>query len=116
MVGRGELGGAHYGLRDWLLQRLTALFMLFYIFMLVFFLLMAPSSYEAWRFFFSQLWVRIFTQMTLLALVIHAWVGVRDIWMDYIKSIAWRLTLHSLTFVWLLSCLIYSVYVIWGVA
>jgi succinate dehydrogenase / fumarate reductase membrane anchor subunit len=52
--------------------------------------------------------------VTLLALVMHAWVGVRDIWMDYVKPVGVRLTLHVLTILWLVSCFIYSVKVVWG--
>lgn len=106
--------GAHYGLRDWLLQRVTAVIMLAYTVALVLFLLAAPSGYEGWKALFGCLWVQILTQVTLIALLMHAWVGVRDIWMDYVKPVGLRLTLHVLTILWLLSCFIYSVKVVWG--
>ena len=63
--------GAHYGLRDWLLQRVTAAIMLIYTVALVLFLLAVPSSYENWRTLFSQTWVQILTQITLLAVLMH---------------------------------------------
>jgi succinate dehydrogenase / fumarate reductase membrane anchor subunit len=106
--------GAHYGLRDWLLQRVTAVIMLAYTIALVLFLLAAPSGFDGWKSLFGCVWVQILTQITFIALLLHAWVGVRDIWMDYVKPVGLRLTLHVLTILWLLSCFIYSVKVVWG--
>ena len=48
--------------------------------------------------------------------MLPAWVGVRELWMDYIKKFGLRLTLHVATIVWLVGCLVYSVKVIWGLA
>jgi len=106
--------GAHYGLRDWLLQRVTAVVMLVYLALLVAFLLGMPSGYDNWREFFAQTWVRVWSSVTILAVLMHAWVGVRDIWMDYVQPVCLRLTLHVLTGLWLLSCLVYSIMVVWG--
>jgi len=106
--------GAHYGLRDWIAQRATAVIMAIYTVALVLFLLAMPSSYENWQGFFRQTWVQVLTQTTLLALVIHAWVGIRDLWMDYVKPVSVRLVLHVLTILWLVSCFVYSVKVVWG--
>jgi succinate dehydrogenase / fumarate reductase membrane anchor subunit len=106
--------GAHYGLRDWLMQRVTAVIMLAYTVALAIFLLTIPSSYEGWKGLFSHSWVQLLTQITILAVLLHAWVGIRDIWMDYVKPVCVRLTLHVLTLLWLLSCLIYSIKVVWG--
>lgn len=106
--------GAHYGLRDWLLQRVTAVVMLVYTVALALFLLAAPSGYDNWRAFFGQPWVQGLTQISILALLLHAWVGIRDLWMDYIQAVGMRLTLHVLTLIWLLSCFIYSIKVVWG--
>ncbi|MCW3479771.1 succinate dehydrogenase, hydrophobic membrane anchor protein [Neisseriaceae bacterium JH1-16] len=106
--------GAHYGLRDWIAQRVTAVIMAIYTIALVMFLLAMPSSYENWQSFFRQTWVQVLTQVSILAFLIHAWVGIRDLWMDYVKPVGVRLTLHVFTIVWLLSCFVYSVKVVWG--
>jgi len=81
---------------------------------LLVFLLLLPSGYENWKALFGLTWVRVLTQVSMLALLLHAWVGVRDIWMDYIQAVGLRLSLHVLTIVWLLSCFVYSIKVIWG--
>ena len=116
MVDR-KLTGAHYGLRDWVMQRVTAVIMAIYTVAMIVLLFTIPSEYEAWRAFFGETWVRLFTQITFIAVALHAWVGIRDLWMDYIsKSAGLRLFLHVATIVWLLGCVIYSFKVIWGLA
>ncbi len=115
MVDR-KLTGAHYGIRDWAMQRVTAVIMIIYTVAMVAFLLCQPQGYGAWQEFFKQTWVQLFTQVTFIAVALHVWVGIRDLWMDYVKSAGLRLFLHIGTIVWLLGCLIYSVKVIWGQA
>ncbi|MBB5020020.1 succinate dehydrogenase / fumarate reductase membrane anchor subunit [Chitinivorax tropicus] len=108
--------GAHYGLKDWLAQRITAALMLAYVVVLVALLFCASGQgYEGWKALFQQTWVRVFSTVTMIALLYHAWVGVRDIWMDYVKPVSVRLTLHVLTILWLVGCFVYSVKVLWGV-
>ncbi len=111
-----KLTGAHYGLRDWVMQRVTAVLMLIYTVFMLLMIVSLPSDYAAWQVFFGQTWVRLLTQVTFIALALHAWVGIRDLWMDYIKPFGLRLTLHVATIVWLVGCLVYSVKVIWGLA
>ena len=114
MVNR-HVVGAHYGLRDWLAQRLTAVVMLVYVLGWVAFLLVADdASHADWRTLFAQTWVRVLTTVTLLALLWHAWVGVRDIWMDYVKPAGVRIVLHTLTALWLVGSLVYMIKVVWG--
>ena len=115
MVNR-KVVGAGYGFKDWLWQRLTAVVMLAYLMLLIVCLCLIPSSYAEWQSFFEKTWVRILTQITWFAVIYHAWVGVRDVWMDYVKCTGLRLMMHTLTVLWLLGTLVYSVKVIWGLA
>ncbi len=115
MVNR-HLTGAHYGLRDWLAQRLTAVVILVFAAGLVAFLLLAAgASFEAWRALFSSGWVRVLFTVAGIALLWHAWIGMRDIWMDYVKPAGLRVALHTLTILWLLGSLVYMIKVVWGV-
>ncbi|MCB6184746.1 succinate dehydrogenase, hydrophobic membrane anchor protein [Leeia sp. TBRC 13508] len=109
------IAGAHYGLRDWIMQRVTAVVMLAYLVAFVVILLCIPHDHEGWRSLFANHAVKVFTLITFIALLLHAWVGVRDLWMDYIKPVGLRLALHVLTILWLLASLIYSVNIIWSV-
>ncbi|MDP4299162.1 succinate dehydrogenase, hydrophobic membrane anchor protein [Leptothrix discophora] len=106
--------GAHYGFRDWLAQRVTAVLMALYtVVLLLQVLLGGPLGYERWAGIFAQQWMKFLTFTVIVALLVHAWVGVRDIWMDYIKPVGIRLTLQVFTIVWLVGCAGWSIQVLW---
>ncbi|MEJ6004446.1 succinate dehydrogenase, hydrophobic membrane anchor protein [Paucibacter sp. AS339] len=106
--------GAHYGLRDWLGQRVTAVLMaLFTVALLVQFLMPGALGYDHWAGIFSSQWMKVLTFVTIVSLAFHAWVGVRDIWMDYVKPVAVRLTLQVITLVWLVGCAGWAIQVLW---
>jgi len=107
--------GAHYGLRDWLVQRVTAVLMaLFTIVLLVQVLFGGPLGYDTWSGIFAQQWMKTLTFSIIVALAWHAWIGVRDIYMDYVtKSVGLRLTLQVATVVWLVGCAGWAVQVLW---
>ncbi len=107
--------GAHYGLRDWLMQRITALLMALYCMAMVGYLLMQPYwGYDVWTELFSSQTVRTFSLLFLLGLFYHAWVGIRDIVMDYVKPASARLVIHVLVILALLLYTIWSVQILWG--
>lgn len=125
--------GAHYGMRDWLAQRITAVVMgVFTIAVLVQYLLpayardldgqrikdtsgqlVALTGYDKWAGIFTPQWMKLLTFVVIVSLAYHAWVGMRDVWMDYVKSFAVRLTAQVLTLVWLVGCLGWAVQVLW---
>jgi succinate dehydrogenase / fumarate reductase membrane anchor subunit len=106
--------GAHYGMRDWLSQRVTATLMaIFTLVLLVQVLLPGELGYDRWAGIFAAQWMKVLTLTVFLALAWHAWVGVRDIWMDYVKPVAARLVLQVATIVWLVACTGWAVQVLW---
>jgi succinate dehydrogenase / fumarate reductase membrane anchor subunit len=107
--------GAHYGLRDWLAQRVTAVVMAVFSLVVVFLLLAQPSfGYDTWSEMFSGNLMRTFSLLFLLSLFYHAWIGVRDIVMDYVKPASIRLTIHVLVILALIVYAIWSVEILWG--
>ncbi len=107
--------GAHYGLRDWLAQRVTgALMALFTVVVLVQVLFTSgPIGYEQWAGIFAAQWMKVLTFSVIIALLYHVWVGMRDIWMDYVKPVGVRLVLHVFTLVWLVGCAGWAFQVLW---
>jgi succinate dehydrogenase / fumarate reductase membrane anchor subunit len=107
--------GAHYGLRDWLIQRITAVMMALYSVVLAGYLLLQPRlNYDIWTGMFSGQIMRTFSLLFLLSLFYHAWIGVRDIVMDYVKPASVRLVIHILVILSLLLYTIWSVQILWG--
>ena len=87
------------GLRDWLVQRVSAVVLAIYsIFLIGFFVLHSPVTYAAWSALFAHTWMKVFTLLTLASLVMHAWVGVWTILTDYIKLPCLRVFLRYLLF------------------
>ena len=106
--------GAHYGLRDWLAQRVTALLMaLFTLLVLLQVLLPGELGYDRWAGIFAAQWMKVLTFVVILSLAYHAWVGVRDILMDYVKPVGTRLLIQVFTIVWLVGCAGWAVQVLW---
>jgi succinate dehydrogenase / fumarate reductase, membrane anchor subunit len=107
--------GAHYGLRDWLIQRVSAVLMIVYTLAIAGYLLLQPVvDYNVWTLLFSSNVVRSFTLLFLLGVFYHAWIGVRDIVMDYVKPAAVRLLIHVMAILALLLYAIWSVQILWG--
>lgn len=107
--------GAHYGLRDWLAQRITGALMALFTFVVLANVLFTKGDigYDKWAGIFSSQWMKALTFSIFIAFAYHVWVGVRDIWMDYVKPVAVRLVLQVFTMVWLVACLGWAIQVLW---
>lgn len=106
--------GAHYGLRDWLAQRITgALIALYALGVLIVMLQSSPFTYQAWNALFAQGWMRIATLLFAASLAWHAWVGVRDILMDYVKHDGLRLALQVATLLLLAGYVGWAIEILW---
>jgi len=112
--------GSHYGTLDFIVQRCTAVIMAVYTLVLFFGLLFSSEiSFESWRHLFTfQLGVlpvgQLLATLAFFSVVWHAWVGVRDIWMDYVTSAGLRLLLQVLTVLWLVGSIVYFAKVLWS--
>lgn len=109
--------GAHYGVRDWLVQRITAvLIVLFTLILLAQALFTSgPLSYELWHGIFSQQWMKILTFVVIISVLWHAWVGIRDVWMDYVQPVGLKLALDVFTIVWLVGCAGWAFQILWSI-
>lgn len=114
MVNRDVIG-AHYGLRDWLAQRVTAVVMVVYsIIFIVMLLKLKTFDYPNWKAMWSSGGMRYATLLFLLCLFVHAWVGMRNIFMDYIKPTGLRVVLYALVILALIAYGAWAVQILWG--
>ena len=107
--------GAHYGLRDWLSQRVTAGLMAIFTLVVLAQVIFSrgPIGYDKWAGIFASQWMKVLTFAVIVALLYHVWVGMRHVWMDYIKPVGARLVLQIFTIVWLLGCASWAIQVLW---
>jgi len=114
MVNR-QVVGAHYGLRDWLAQRATAVVMAVYTFLFLAVVVGIPQlDYPNWKALWAMPLVRYASVLFLVSLLFHAWVGMRNILMDYIKPIGLRLTLHVVVILALVWYAAWSIRILWS--
>lgn len=112
--------GAHYGVKDFIAQRVTAVILVVYTVIMVIMCLLTPSfTYENWVNLFNFRWGglpagQLLATLAVLATAYHAWIGVRDIWMDYVRPAGMRLLLQVLTILWLLAAVVYAANILWS--
>ncbi len=86
-----------HGLRAWLIQRLSAVYMVMYlIFFLLSLIAQTPQGFSGWRGFMTAPLMSTATFLLFLLLLTHAWVGMRDVVMDYVHSFKLRFTVLTL--------------------
>ena len=103
------------GLKDWLIQRVTAVYFAVYVFFMLGFLVSHPAlSYEQWHALFAHSIVQIATIIALLALSMHTWIGIWTVTTDYMKCTVLRLSVQMVVILWLLSQLIWGFIILWG--
>lgn len=103
------------GLKDWLIQRVTAVFLAaYFIFLFAFLLINAPLNYVQWHDLFSNKLMQIATIISLVAITLHSWVGIWTVTTDYMKCTAIRLSVQLIVVLWLLTQLIWGIMIVWG--
>jgi succinate dehydrogenase / fumarate reductase membrane anchor subunit len=106
--------GAHIGTGTWLVQRATAVVLAVALpGLIIRFLAALPLDFPGWQALFAPLWVRVMLMLTMTALALHAWVGMRDIFMDYIQPVSLRLAFYLAVIVTLAGCEIVMLMVLW---
>lgn len=85
------------GLKAWLLQRLSAVYIaLFGGYLIIRIVLAPPPAYDAFIAWLAAPPVALGVLLYIPLLLGHAWVGLRDVLIDYIKPSPLRLGLLSL--------------------
>ena len=114
-----HVGGSHRGLDMWLLQRASAIYMaLFLPIFLVFALSAGPLDYAVWHGLFESLAIKVASFLFIAAMLGHAWIGLREIFIDYLHCASCtllRLALYFAFAVLYLACLVWAVDILWSV-
>ncbi len=104
------------GMRLWLSQRLSAVIMAIYIvFLIVLILVQQPAGFEDWRVVVSSIWFRFATFLFFISLFIHAWLGVSDVFKDYVFNKKLRAYLQIIVDILLAVYLVWVSIILWNI-
>lgn len=93
------------GLKAWVIQRITALYIgAFALYLLMQLLFSSDVTYQQWQAQLASPAMAITLWLFIIAILIHAWVGMRDIAIDYIKPIAIRVSVLTAFAFFLIAC------------
>ncbi|WP_462320914.1 succinate dehydrogenase, hydrophobic membrane anchor protein [Halochromatium sp.] len=85
------------GLKAWLVQRITAVYLgLFGLYLALFFAVTPPQDHGQLVAWAGSPWVAVGLLVFIPLLLAHAWVGIRDVLIDYVKPLGARIALMSL--------------------
>ena len=103
------------GLKDWLIQRITAVYFALYSLFLLGYLLTHPQlGYEEWHLLFKSVWFQIVSMLALVSFSLHAWIGLWTVTTDYIKCTVLRLSVQMLIVLWLSCQFLWGLMIVWG--
>ena len=104
------------GVHDFIFIRASAIILALYTLFLVGFVVCNdPLTYDVWSKLFGSLAMKVFTMIALIALLIHAWIGIWQVLTDYIKDTKLR---GFLQFVFVITAFVYlavGLFTVWGV-
>jgi len=102
------------GFSAWLLQRLSGVYMAVFIVIAIAWVMMTDIDADVWRQGFQSVWVQLGVLIFGLSLLLHAWIGLRDVVIDYIHPLGVRLLALSLVGLFLLANGFWLLSIIWG--
>ncbi len=101
------------GLRAWFLQRATAIYLiLFILYLLQHMIFSAPADFTAWRDWLAQPLVSLAVLLFFASLLLHAWVGIRDVIIDYVHPTAIRVSVLTVIGFVLVGCAAWTLKII----
>ncbi len=109
--------GARHGTGTWLLQRASAVVMAVLLPLIVGYLLsQGAGDYAAWRALFAPLPMKLAVLLCVAAMLLHAWLGLKEILIDYVHVTAIRLALYLAIAAAYLACLMWAADILWRLA
>ena len=97
------------GLRPWLMQRISAVYIALFVIYIGFTLATVNAvSYQQWHNWLFHPVNTIAAGLFVIALLLHAWIGMRDIILDYVHNTMIRMAALTLVVVVLVSSALWS--------
>lgn len=104
------------GLKDFFVQRVTALIIMAYSLFIIVLLFCVghknTDAYSVWSITFDCMWVKVFTVLAFISLIAHAWIGMWTIFTDYVKCAWMRGILQVAAITGYLACFIWLIFIL----
>lgn len=93
------------GFKAWLIQRVSAVYLaLFTLYAFFYLVWQTPQNYMQWQSWILSTPVLLGVLLLVLFILVHAWVGIRDVLIDYVPFTGARLILLSLVGIMISAC------------
>ena len=103
------------GVKDFFVQRVSALILLVYVIFLLCFIWSHPNlNFFQWHNLYSSAWMKIFSLLALLSLIAHAWVGIWTVLTDYVHHAATRAVVQTLIVLAFIACIVWGIWILWS--
>ena len=104
------------GIKDWLLQRFSAIYLAFYTVFFIYFYCATPEiTYDVWQALFQSKCMQLATVIAFISIAIHGWIGLWTVATDYLKFTSVRMVFLALVLLTLMSYVIWSINILWSV-
>ncbi len=108
------VGSVHHGSGAWLIQRLTSLYItVFAVFVLVRLWVAPIHAYDDWVAWWHSPSLAVLAAVFWTSVLVHAWLGLQSVWMDYVRPVGLRLLVHALTGFGLLLLAFWAAQILW---
>lgn len=98
------------------MQRASAVYMALFIpAFLILATVAGPLDYQAWRGLFAPLPMKVGSLIFVLCVLVHGWIGLREILIDYVRILALRLALYFACWTTYGACMVWAVDILWSV-
>lgn len=102
------------GLRDWVIQRVTAVIIAaYFIFIGAYIVFCANTDFPLWHTLFAHPVMKIFSLLALISVLYHAWIGLWIVFTDYVKCAFLRLALQVAVIILLFSYVVWGITILW---
>ncbi len=102
------------GFSAWLIQRLSGVYMAVFILVAIIWAMLTDIDVTVWRQGFLNVWVQLGVLLFGLSLLLHAWIGLRDVVIDYIHPLGIRLFALTLVGLFLIANGFWLLAILWG--
>lgn len=77
-------------------------------------LCLSPADFAGWQSLFAPWWWRVLTGWFFVCMLVHAWLGVRDVLRDYVPHLGVRAVLQGLVDISVVGNLLAVVWILCG--